>query len=81
MQADDVALLALTKSDLYAMMDVSYEYSRKWRYTLNQLKTIVLVFGETVSQHKRLSPHRKWTLGNKTVTESQTCWSVTVLTS
>ena len=70
MQADDVALLTLTKSDLYAMMDVSYEYSRKWRYTLNQLKTIVLVFGETVSQHKHLSPHRKWTLGNKTVTES-----------
>ena len=62
MQVDDVALLALTKSDLDAMMDVSHEYSRKWTNTHNPLKTVVLGFGKTVSQHKRLSPRRKWTL-------------------
>ena len=47
MQADDVAMLALTKSDLDAMMDVSFEYSRKWRYTFNPLKTVVLVLTQT----------------------------------
>ena len=34
MQADDVALIALTKNDLYSMMHVCYEYSRKWREQL-----------------------------------------------
>ena len=35
MQADDVALVGLTKDDLSKMMTISYGYSRKWRYRLN----------------------------------------------
>ena len=69
MQADDVALLALTKSDLDQMMQTCYEYSCKWRYTLNLQKTVVLVFGETISQHKRLHLKRRWKLGTYSVGE------------
>ena len=38
MQADDVALLALTKAELDNMMQMSYQYSCTWRYTLNPSK-------------------------------------------
>ena len=69
MQADDVALVALTKDDLNKMMTISYDYSRKWRYRLNPSKTVILVFGESPSEHKRLSKSRDWKLGNESVLE------------
>ena len=69
MQADDVALLALTKYDLDQMMQKCYEFSCKWRYTLNPQKTVVLVFGETISQHKWLHLKRRWRLGIDSVEE------------
>ena len=71
MQADDVALLALTKSDLDKMMTVSFEYSCKWRYrpTLNPVKSAVIVFGESNNTRKRRANSRKWKLGNDTATE------------
>ena len=53
MQADDVALLALTKSDLDKMMTVSFEYSCKWRYTLKPAKSAVIVFGKSNNTRKR----------------------------
>ena len=44
MQADDLALIALCKHDLEEMINICYDYSRKWRYTLNPTKTAVTVF-------------------------------------
>ena len=70
MQADDVALIALTKNDLDNMMRISYEYSCRWRYSLNPSKTVVLVFGESRTQNKRLRKTRQWRLGNEPVTEA-----------
>ena len=70
MQADDVALIALTKSDLNKMMNLSYQYSCKWRYTLNPSKSVVLVFGESLSRHNRLSKNRHWKLGEDPVSEN-----------
>lgn len=69
MQADDVALLSLTKTELDDMMDLCYRYSCMWRYTLNPEKSVVLVFGESPSLHKRLSAKRQWKLGNDPVRE------------
>ena len=63
MQTDDVALIALTKSDLNKMMDLSYQYSCKWRYTLNQSKSVVLEFRESLSRYNRLSKNRHWKPG------------------
>ena len=69
MQADDVALLALTKHDLEAMMKICYVYSCRWRYSLNPQKTVILVFGESATKQKKLSDSRCWRLGEKPVKE------------
>ena len=81
MQADDFALLALTKSDLDKMMTVSFEYSCKWRYTLNHAKSAVIVFGESNNTRKRRANSRKWKLGNDTLTEQTVQRHVGILLS
>ena len=53
MQVDDVALLALTQTDLDKMMAMSFEYSCKWRYTLNPSKSVVIIFGDLVNNRKK----------------------------
>lgn len=68
-QADDVVLMSLTKSGLDELMEISYRHSCQWRYKLNPQKCVVMVFGETLAEHKRLSPQRFWTLGTSQVTE------------
>ena len=70
MQADDVALITLTRSDLNKMIDLRYQYSCKWRYTLNPSKSVVLVFGESLSRHNRLRKNRHWKLGEDPVSEN-----------
>ena len=67
--ADVVALLALTKHDLEAMMKISYDYSCRWRYSLKPQKTVILVFGESATKQKKLSDSRCWRLGERPVTE------------
>ena len=59
MQADDVALLALTKTDLDKMMAIRFEYSCKWRYTLNPSKSVVIIFSESNNTTKKRSYSRK----------------------
>ena len=70
-QADDVAVTALTKSDLDQMMNVCYTYTTKWRYRLNPIKSVVLVFGETNHQNECLKTKRVWKLNNDVVNEKQ----------
>ena len=53
MQVDDVALLALTQTDLDKMMAKSFEYSCKWRYTQNPSKSVVIIFGDLVNNRKK----------------------------
>ena len=81
MQADDVALIAFTKSDLNKMMDLGYQYSCKWRYTLNRSKSVVLVFAESLSRHNRLSKNRHWKLGEDPVSENTEHRHVVILLS
>ena len=64
MQADDLALIALCKNDLEEMINICYDYSRKWRYTLNPTKTVVTVFGESSSRFSKMKSKRKWFLGS-----------------
>ena len=69
MQADNVALIAQTKWDLNKMIDLSYQYSCKWRHTLIPSKYVILEFGESLSRHNRLSKNRHWKLGEDPVSE------------
>ena len=81
MQADDVALLALIKTDLDKMMAISFEYSCKWRYTLNPSKSVVIIFGESNNTKKKRSYSRKWWLGTDTVVEQTVHKHVGILLS
>lgn len=42
--ADDIVLLAENKEDLQWLMQITYEYSRKWRFLFNYDKSAVVVF-------------------------------------
>ena len=44
--ADDVAILALFKTGLNALLKIAYEYSTKWRYTFNTSKTVLMIWGK-----------------------------------
>jgi hypothetical protein len=42
--ADDIACIGITPTTLQQMLDTSYEYSRKWRFTFNAQKSSILQF-------------------------------------
>ena len=42
--ADDIVLMAETKQDLPTLMDITYEFSQKWRFNFNYDKCAVMVF-------------------------------------
>ena len=69
MQADDLSLIALCKNDLEEMINICYDYSRKWRYTLNPTKTVVTVFGESSSRFSKMKSKCEWFLGSTTIRE------------
>ena len=57
MFADDIALLADTKAKLRKLLDITYLYSLRWRFTFNYDKCAVVVF-------KPKAPQRKIKYGN-----------------
>ena len=48
--ADDVILLADSRKDLQKLLDAVYEYSQKWRFKWNVLKSKVMRFGSRKAQ-------------------------------
>jgi hypothetical protein len=44
--ADDIALVAVHKPHLQALLDIAVEHSRCWRYNFNPSKSFALVFGK-----------------------------------
>ena len=46
-----------------------YEYSIKWRYEFNHLKSGIVTFGETKRVHSEAMKVRNWTLGSESVSE------------
>ena len=45
MYADDLALLAPTRSSLQKLLDICHNYGIEWCITYNTKKTVVMVFG------------------------------------
>ena len=68
-QADDVVVLALSPAELQKMINICYNYTRKWRYKVNVQKTKVMVFGETTVTHRKLKIQRSWLIGNSQIEE------------
>ena len=52
MYADDLALVAGSPEELQATLDIVHNYAQKWRYNLNAVKSVVMVFGETSCTRK-----------------------------
>ena len=46
-----------------------YEYSIKWRYEFNHLKSGIVTFGETKQVHSEAMKVSNWTLGSESVSE------------
>ena len=69
MQADDLALLSICKQDLDNMIKICYEYSIKWRYTLNPNKTVITVFKNSGKRPSKSERRRTWSLGDNTISE------------
>ena len=51
MYADDLALLAPTRSSLQTLLNICQEYGKEWCISYNPLKTNLMVFGKPVDFH------------------------------
>ena len=69
MYADDLALVGSRPAHLQAMLDIVHEYARKWRYQLNETKSIVMVFREASITRRREHVSRRWLLGDVEIRE------------
>ena len=67
--AEDITLLALHPSFLSVFMDMSHQYSIKWRYEFNHTRCGVGTFGESKALHFQSMNEREWKLGNNIVDE------------
>ena len=67
--ADDITLLSIYRTFLSTFMNMCYEYSIKWRYEFNHLKSGIVTFGETKRVHSEALKVRNWTLGSESVNE------------
>ena len=41
--ADDLALISSSSRNLQIMLDIAYEYSRKWRFRFSPSKSVVMI--------------------------------------
>ena len=67
--ADDVTLLELFPSFLQTLMNLCHNYSLRWRYQSNHMKSGVVTFRECKPIHSKLMKERKWLLGHIAVYE------------
>jgi hypothetical protein len=66
--ADDIALIALSNGKLQSLMDIAYDYSKKWRFTYNANKSEVMCYGKDKNQKEQTF----W-LGRNMVNVSNSC--------
>ena len=69
--ADDIVLLADSKEDLQAMLDIVTSYCKKWRFRVNPKKgkSEVMLFGRKPNKAKG---ERKWWLAGVEIHETDT---------
>ena len=69
MYADDLALVAGSQGALQSLLDMVDRYARKWRYSLNSSKSVIMVFGEATRTRERERCQREFRLGEEEVLE------------
>ena len=60
--ADDLSVVSLHKPVLQNQLDTIYQYSRKWRFTFNPSKSVVIIYGTDQCPSKPIK------LGNQQIT-------------
>jgi hypothetical protein len=79
LQADDIAIMALTPFALQELIKICEVYSNTWRYKYNPVKSKVIVFGETQRSKQKAQHERKFTLYDKAIEEVIECSHVGVI--
>ena len=69
MFADDLALVASSPEELQSMLDIVSKYPSRWRYQLNAIKSVVLVFGEAPHTRSKARLGRHWLLAGQPIRE------------
>ena len=69
MYADDLALVAGSQGALQSLLDMVDRYGRKWRYSLNSSKSVIMVLGEAARTRERERCQREFRLGEEEVLE------------
>ena len=64
--ADDLTCLSTSPNALKAQLNIVYQYSQKWRFTINCAKSSVLVFG---CKKRNVTHNSKWKLGHSNIPE------------
>ena len=62
--ADDNSLLVLYPTFLHHLMNIAYEYSLKWQYEFNNIKSGIVTYGESKPSHLLTcrKDHEPWVL-------------------
>jgi hypothetical protein len=69
LQADDIALVALTAQSLQELISLCEQYSVTWRFRYNHTKAKALVFGESARRKNALKCGRAFTLYHNAIEE------------
>jgi hypothetical protein len=69
LQADDIALMALTQVSLQKLLNMCEDYGKKWRFKYNPAKCKIIVFNESQRSKERLRHERKFLLYGATIEE------------
>ena len=69
MYADDLSLVTDSPDSLQAMPDIVHQYAKRWRYQLNGVKSVAMVFGESSSSRRAARSTREWRLGDTALQE------------
>ena len=67
--ADDISLLVFYPTFLQHFLNIAYEYSLKWRYEFNNIKSSKVIYGESKPSYFANMQERSWTLGAENVDE------------
>ena len=67
--ADDITLTSVKVSGLQKLIDAVENYSLKWRFEFNPVKTTVITFGESTQVNNVNKKLRQWTLKSVAINE------------
>ena len=69
MYEDDLALIIDSPATLQSMLNIVHRYALCWRYHLNGVKSVVMVFGESTCSRRKARADRRWRLGDSVLKE------------